>query len=231
MAAPLAQPTTNPSRPSIIYILGAPGAGKETLCKLLAKAYTNVYHLSVGDHLRHLQSQDSSQSTSDSFGGLDHETFTERMQQRQLLPTDTIVAIVDAALKAVSDTASFSEISNPIVLVDGFPRSIRSVQLADVRWGLPDGVFFFDCPRQLAEARFLERKRSADDSVEIFRTRYDEFDRLDGEIVTMYSHIVVRISTETGTEETWKAFRNSVKEVMVRLGATKSDTLDEMDID
>ena len=132
MATPIPQPSTESSRPSVIYILGAPGAGKGTLCKLLAATFTNVYHLSVGDHLRHLQTQDSSASTSERFGGLDHGTFSEQMQQRRLLPDETIVAIVDAALKAVSNTAFVSGVSNPIVLVDGFPRSLRSAELADV---------------------------------------------------------------------------------------------------
>lgn len=39
-------------KPSIIYILGAPGAGKGTLCSSFTQHYANVYHLSIGDHLR-----------------------------------------------------------------------------------------------------------------------------------------------------------------------------------
>jgi adenylate kinase family enzyme len=144
------------------------------------------------------------------------------MQQRRLLPDETIVAIVDAALKAVSNTASVGGVDDPIVLVDGFPRSLRSAELADVRWSRPEGVYFFDCPRQLAETRFLERARSVDDSVDIFRTRYDEFERLNGEIVEMYGDIVVRIGTETGTEETWKVLRTSIDDLMVELRAIES---------
>ena len=33
------------------FVIGAPGSGKGTLCKLLTETHNN-YHLSVGDYLR-----------------------------------------------------------------------------------------------------------------------------------------------------------------------------------
>ena len=200
MAAPMLQPTKQSSMPSLIYILGGPGVGKGSLCTPLPKEFTNVYHLSVGDHLRDLQAQDSSQSTPQSFGGLDYETFSTLMQQRQLLPTETIVSIVDTALRVIADTAAASGVSNPIVLVDGFPRSVESASLA----------------------RFLNRQRSSDDSVKIFRMRFDEFEKLNGEILEMYSDIVLRVNTTTETHgETWDGLRGKVGVLMEELGGTK----------
>ena len=214
MAATMLQPTTGLSKPSLIYILGGPGVGKGSLCTPLPQQFTNVYHISVGDHLRELMAQNSSQTTPQPLGGLDHETFVTLMQQRQLLPTETIVSIVGAALRAISNAAAASEISNPIVLVDGFPRSLESAVLADARWGPPQAVLFFDCPRKLAEARFLKRRRSTDDSVEVFRKRYEEFERLNGEIMTMYKDVVVRVDTETGIDESWECLHDRVSELM-----------------
>lgn len=224
MAAPMFQPTKRSSMPSLIYIVGGPGVGKGSLCTPLPKQFTNVYHLSVGDHLRDLQAQDSSQSTPQSFGGLDYETFRTLMQQRQLLPTETIVSIVDTALKAIADTAADSGVSNPIVLVDGFPRSLESASLANARWGVPQVVLLFECPRELAEARFLNRKRSSDDSVDIFRMRFDEFEKLNGEILEMYSDIVLRVNTTTEMHgETWDGLHGRVGALMEELGGIKSE--------
>lgn len=224
MAAPMFQPTKRPSGPSLIYIVGGPGVGKGSLCTPLPKQFTNVYHLSVGDRLRDLQAQGSSQSTPQSFGGLDYETFSTIMQQRQLLPTEAIVLIVDTALRAIADTAADSGVSNPIVLVDGFPRSLESASLANARWGVPQVVLLFDCPRELAEARFLNRKRSPDDSVDIFWMRFDEFEKLNGEIVEMYGDIVLRVNTTTEMHgETWDGLHGRVGALMEVLGGIKSE--------
>ena len=191
MAAPTFQPTKRPSRPSLIYIVGGPGVGKGSLCTPLPKQFTNVYHLSVGDHLRDLQAQGSSQST---------------------------------ALRAIADTAADSGVSNPIVLVDGFPRSFESASLANARWGVPQVVLLFECPRELAEARFLNRRRSSDDSVDIFRMRFDEFEKLNGEIVEMYSDIVLRVNTTTEMHgETWDGLHGRVGALMEELGGIKSE--------
>lgn len=124
MAAPVSQSITGSSKAALIYILGGPGVGKGSLCTPLTKQFANFYHLSVGDHLRDLLTQDSSPNTSQVFGGLDHATFSTLMQQRQLLPTETIVSIVESALGAISKTAAANEVSHPIILVDGFPRSL-----------------------------------------------------------------------------------------------------------
>ena len=114
------------------------------------------------------------------------------------------------------------------MLVDGFPRSLESASLADARWDAPRVVLFFDCPRELAEARFLNRKRSSDDSVEIFRRRYDEFEELNVEIMESYSDIVVRVNTTTGMHgETWDRLHDRVSALMEELGGTKVGTSHE----
>jgi UMP-CMP kinase len=228
MAASSPQSATASSRPTLIYILGAPGADKGSLCAPLSEQLANVWHLSTGDYLRSILVQDPSQDISQSFGGLDRDMSSRLMQQRQLLPSETIVSIVDTALRAISGVASDHGVHSPIILVDGFPRSLEADVMADACWGAAHRVLFFDCPRQLTEARFLNRRRSTDDSVEIFRTRCDEFERLNGDILAMYSGIVVRVNTETDNGETWDGLPDRVSVLMESLGATKRDTSHEM---
>jgi UMP-CMP kinase len=148
-------PSDDATIPPFIYILGAPGAGKGTLCPLLAKHFTNIHHLSIGDLLRDLQAND--QNTVQTLGGMDPETFNALMKVRISLPAENIVAIVEIALKEIVSNAATNGSHIPTVLIDGFPRTLDSAELANTTWGMPRAVFVFCCPRALAEKRFLDR--------------------------------------------------------------------------
>ena len=209
-------PNKQAPKPTIIYVVGAPGAGKGTLCTRLAKHYTNIHHLSVGDHLRSLLKYNAHQT----FGGLSAAQFRALLQLRSLLPPATIVAIIDEAVNDIRKAAA-GDAGTPIVLVDGFPRDPKSIPLAQPASGDPVMVLFFDCPRALAEARFLERRRSADDSVEVFRGRYDEFERLNKPILDFYVDKVFRVGTEMDTEVTWENLKPEVGGMLCELGAVE----------
>lgn len=202
----------SPTSPYLIYVLGAPGAGKGTLCTLLAKTYKNIHHISLGDHLRSLLSPEALLTASpETFGGLDYVDFSARMQRRELLPATNIVAITRKAVEnLISSIPSGEKGMKQIVLIDGFPRSPSSAQLADITLGRPAKVLSFDCPREIAQERFLKRRRSVDDGLEVFETRCDEFERLNGEILGLYGEVVFRVGTEKGVEETWEALRGDV---------------------
>lgn len=202
----------SPTSPSLIYVLGAPGAGKGTLCTLLAKTYKNIHHISLGDHLRSLLSPATLLTASpETFGGLDYADFSARMQRRELLPATNIVAITRKAIEnLVESIPSDKRRIKQIILIDGFPRSPESAQLADLTLGRPDKVLFFGCPREIAQERFLKRRRSVDDELEVFKTRCDEFERLNGEILGLYGDAVFRVGTEKGVQETWGTLRGIV---------------------
>jgi UMP-CMP kinase len=209
-------PSKRAPKPTLIYVIGAPGAGKGTLCALLAKNFTNIHHLSVGDHLRRLLELNAEQT----FGGLPAEQISRLLQLRSLLPPGTIISIIDDAVKAIGKAAEGNS-ETQIVLVDGFPRTPGSAPLAQLEWGDPKMVLFFDCPRALAEARFIEHRRAEDDSVEVFRGRYDEFERLNKPILEFYGDKVVRIGTETDTEVTWETLKGRVRGLLSELGASE----------
>lgn len=208
---------------TIIYVLGTPGAGKGTICTLLAQHYTNIHHLSMGDHLRSLLSLDPSITTSTTFGELECADFSARMQRRELLPADTIIAIAKNAIESLGEATSNENDgqTRPIILLDGFPRSPESAQLADDVLGAPRKVLFFDCPREVAEARFLDRKRSADDGRDVFAFRYEEFEKLNGPILAKYEDRVVTIGTELGTKKTWERAREMAGGIFGELGVVE----------
>lgn len=154
------------------------------------------------------------------FGGLPAKQLSRLLQLRSLLPPGSIISIVDDAVKAIGKAAEGKSVT-PIVLVDGFPRDPGSAPLARLEWGDPEMVLFFDCPRGLAEARFIERRRAEDDSAEVFRGRYDEFERLNKPILEFYGDKVVRVGTETDTEVTWETLKAKVRGLLAELGASE----------
>ncbi|KAK4667972.1 uncharacterized protein QC764_0111640 [Podospora pseudoanserina] len=91
----------------LIFVIGAPGAGKGTLCKMLAEA-NNVDHLSLGDLLRQTV---SSPNADQLIAGCIH--------RGELLPTHILHELLyHRVAQPVSSTAA-----RPLLL-DGFPRRL-----------------------------------------------------------------------------------------------------------
>ncbi|KAM0719998.1 hypothetical protein Q7P37_004133 [Cladosporium fusiforme] len=232
MASSATEPTersifnNSPTSPSLVYVVGAPGAGKGTLCTLLAKTYNNVHHLSVGDHMRSLQDLNNNQITSETFGGMERADFNARMEKQELIPAESVVKIThNALMEIVESTSGNSEKEKQIILVDGFPRSLETAKLADSALGRPAKVLFFNCPRDLAEERFLQRKRSVNDGVEVFRRRHGKFKDLNPVILQSYVDCVVEIGTEKGTEETWAALMKDVGKLFGGMVLVKNESV------
>jgi adenylate kinase family enzyme len=180
---------------------------------------TNIHHLSVGDLLRDLQA--NPQLTAQNLGGLAPEAFNELMEDRTALPAENIVAIVDARLREIASNADTSGKPVPTVLVDSFPRTLESAELANTTWGLPREVFVFCCPCVVAEKRFLARARSEDDSVETFRRRYDAYKELHPSIAALYGDGVVYVSTRMETAVSWEVLKARVGGLLRELGSVE----------
>lgn len=100
-----------------------------------------------------------------------------------------------------------------ILLLDGFPRDISQIKLTGMsddyddekEEGLeflqPDLVLFFDCPGEIAQKRYLSRGLPGRDvDVRIFERRFEEFERLNGEVVEEFEKrgILIRVSQGGG---------------------------------
>lgn len=100
-----------------------------------------------------------------------------------------------------------------ILLLDGFPRDISQIKLTGMsdddddekEEGLeflqPDLVLFFDCPGEIAQRRYLSRGIPGRDvDVKIFERRFEEFERLNGEVVEEFEKrgILIRVSQGGG---------------------------------
>lgn len=111
------------------------------------------------------------------------------------------------------DNEKEKERKEKILLLDGFPRDISQIKLTGMsdddddekEEGLeflqPDLVLFFDCPGEIAQKRYLSRGLPGRDvDVRIFERRFEEFERLNGEVVEEFEKrgILIRVSQGGG---------------------------------
>jgi signal recognition particle GTPase len=108
-------------KPVVIFVVGAPGSGKGTLCKRLANEF-GLCHLSIGDYLREL-CHGSVQQTPDLLGGLDLDTLRANLKARKLVDSAAIVSIIRSKL------AEEQSKGKTAILVDGFPRAVDNAKM------------------------------------------------------------------------------------------------------
>ena len=118
------------SRPRVIFILGGPGVGKGTQCKLLVDSFGFV-HLSAGDLLRAERRSGSAQG----------ELIERLIVEGKIVPSEITVGLLRTAMQS-------SGWAEKRFLVDGFPRNQENVDVwnrimtdAEVEF-----LLFIDCP-------------------------------------------------------------------------------------
>lgn len=164
------------------YLPGAPGAGKGTMCKLLASdgelpttckpgTSAEVHHISVGDLLRKEKAR----------GALPPEV-TDKVEKQILMDGREIVKII--ASTGVEEVLGRGE----VVILDGFPRNLDQLHAFREKFGKPDLIVSLKCQRQVALQRYLGRHDASrpDGDVALFEKRCDEFERENPGILDYY---------------------------------------------
>ena len=151
--------------PNVIFVLGGPGAGKGTMCKL-AEFQLGWTHLSTGDLLR-----DERQTE-----GPTAATIEECITAGKLAPNEIIVNLLKNAMENVTRMTGKKNF-----LLDGFPRSLSNLEGWYEIFGreaeLPK-MLYFECPYAVLEKRILGRAKytgRSDDNVESIKLRFDTF--------------------------------------------------------
>jgi len=149
-------------KPLIIFVLGGPGAGKSTQCKMLVENFGYV-HLSAGDLLR-----EESATPGSKHGDLINKMITDGA----IVPAEITIALLIQAIEK-SGKEKF--------LIDGFPRNFENnsiferdmLELVNIQF-----LLYFDCPEDIMEERLLSRAGNSgriDDNVESIRKRFAVF--------------------------------------------------------
>ena len=217
------EPTPKPSQPPRrLVLLGAPGVGKGTQAELLSDNL-GASHLSTGDIFRAAKELDPAERSPALTAALDY------MRRGELVPDDTVVALVAERVHCLRSEAGF--------LLDGFPRTVAQAEaleklLAGENLKL-DAVLSYDLPLEKVVARLSGRRtcqnckavfhvealppktegvcdhcggrlyQREDDRPESIRVRMEAYERSTAPLVDFYRRkgLLVSVSAEGSPEE------------------------------
>lgn len=142
----------------IIFVLGAPGGGKNTQCDLI-KAKYKIFHFSCGELLREAVRTNDPEA----------ETINKMMKEGIIVPARITCSLQKKEMLKNSDKYN-------TYLCDGFPRNEENLNVfIDTFKNEIEiiGVIFIDCPIEVAAQRISHRKGGrVDDNIESLKKRF-----------------------------------------------------------
>ncbi|VVC99085.1 unnamed protein product [Leptidea sinapis] len=180
--------------PEVVFVLGAPGAGKGTQCSLISEEFDFV-HLSAGDLLREERQRPGSE-----YG----EMIEEKIRNGEIVPVEVTCSLIHKAMEK-SDKNRF--------LIDGFPRNKDNLDgwqrvMSDKTKLL--FVLFFECSRELCTSRCLGRGAAgsgrSDDNLESLQKRFNTYMNDTLPIINHYDKLgmVRRVNAESAPSEVFE---------------------------
>jgi len=182
------------AKPNVVFVLGAPGAGKGTQCQRIVDKFGYV-HLSAGDLLR------AERQTQGSEHG---EVIEHHIVNGTIVPVKITCSLLERAMKE-SEKNDF--------LIDGFPRNEDNLTGWTEAMGDKVNLKFvlnIDCgestciERCLARGAAAETKRT-DDNEESLKKRFVTFTNATQPIIKHFDdkNMVKTINAERSVDEVW----------------------------
>lgn len=154
------------AKPKIVFVLGAPGAGKGTQCEKIVETF-GFTHLSAGDLLREERKREGSE-----YGAL----IEDNIKNGRIVPVEITCALLENAMNKTMEATG-----NNKFLIDGFPRNEDNLQ----GWNRKMEekvqllfVLFFECSEDQCVERCLKRGESSgrsDDNLESLKKRFNTY--------------------------------------------------------
>lgn len=172
----------------LFLIIGAPGSGKTTDAELIAKANDNITHYSTGDMFR-------AEVASGSERGKEIESY---ISKGNLVPIAIVIETIVGAIKKAP---------TPVVVIDGYPRSVEQMSELDSYLSKEDSVELVSVievavSEETARDRVLGRARGADDNNEVFNNRMSVYTEPLKDIQEFYgTKNVLKVISGEGTIE------------------------------
>ena len=142
----------------IIFVLGTPGAGKNTMCDRIIEKY-QIFHFSCGDLLREAVQENAEEK----------DLINSYMKEGKIVPAKITCGLQKKTMIKNGKDYTF-------YLCDGFPRNEENLKgFMEVFGNECDivGVLYLDCPKEEATKRILGRKGGRiDDNVETINKRF-----------------------------------------------------------
>jgi len=156
----------------LFLIIGAPGSGKTTDAKEVSDKNATISHYSTGDMLRAEAQKGSKRGN----------IIKQRIDNGELVPVDIAAETIISAIE-LSQT--------PVVLVDGYPRSVEQMQALEIFLEKSDtvklqSVIEIVVSDTTAKERVVGRSRGIDDDEKVFIHRMDVYKKPLNEILDFY---------------------------------------------
>lgn len=158
--------SSDSAKPKIVFVLGAPGAGKGTQCEKIVEHF-GFTHLSAGDLLREERKREGSE-----YGPL----IEDNIKNGRIVPVEITCALLENAMNKTKEATG-----NDKFLIDGFPRNEDNLQ----GWNLKMSekvqllfVLFFECSEDQCIQRCLKRGESSgrtDDNPDSLKKRFNTY--------------------------------------------------------
>lgn len=149
----------------VLFVLGAPGSGKGTLCYHITREYGYV-HLSAGDLLREERANPNSQ-----YG----ELIENYIKNGTIVPVAITCSLLDRAMQS-------SDNPHKRFLIDGFPRNQDNIDGWNEAMSdkcIVKGVLFCECSKEVCIQRCLKRGAAGsgrtDDNEEVLVKRFETY--------------------------------------------------------
>ncbi|KAI1264080.1 adenylate kinase-domain-containing protein [Xylariaceae sp. FL1019] len=169
MATELSISSVAPGGFSVIGMLGGPGSGKGTQCKLLAQAF-NLNHISIGDIMRQEMNRAGSEYAS---------IIEQNMRAGTVAPKEVTIPVLKShMLEALQQ-------GTDLFVLDGFPRSLEQALFFEEVVAPIELVIVLECPDATLVDRLLPRERF-DDNLENIRKRLRTFHETTSKVVDLY---------------------------------------------
>lgn len=150
-------------KPSVLFVLGAPGSGKGTQCSNIVEKF-KFEHLSAGDLLRMEKNTPGSP-----FGSL----IEEHIKNGTIVPAQITCSLLERAMRMSREN---------YFLIDGFPRNKENIDEWEKEMsGKVNllGVLFFECQDDVCVKRCLARGAAgsgrSDDNEDSLRKRFQTY--------------------------------------------------------
>ncbi|ESO98837.1 hypothetical protein LOTGIDRAFT_113888, partial [Lottia gigantea] len=172
----------------VVFVVGGPGSGKGTQCAKIVEKY-GFTHLSTGDLLREEVASGSERG----------KKLTEIMKKGDLVPLDTVLAMLKDAMIAKADKSKG-------FLIDGYPRELDQGLRFEKEVAKCTCVLYFDVSNETMTKRLLERGKSSgrvDDNEETIKKRLQTFHNQTKPVIDYYSQQdkVAHIKAEGSVDE------------------------------
>ncbi|KAJ3202892.1 hypothetical protein HDU82_006998 [Entophlyctis luteolus] len=180
--------------PKVIFVLGGPGSGKGTHCERLSREF-RLLHLSTGDLLRAEVEK----------GSRTGKECSDLMKEGKMVPTETILSLLRAAISNSSESRGF--------LIDGFPRTTDQAIQFEKSVCRAQSVVFFDCPLGMLEERLIERGKTSgrvDDNIDTIRQRFNVFERESMPVIDLFQDRLLKIDGTGSIDDVYSKVKYSM---------------------